>query len=106
MRAALSVSWLEIRRDRPVRGNSFRTGGERLPRQDQAALLSSGRAGRRAVDLYGGTGTSAGTAGIRVCHGAARADLHIEAAAILQLVAGDGGWHRFQPRVMAASRRV
>ena len=73
---------------------------------DQAALLSAGRARRRAVDLHGSAGTSASAAGIRVRDGAAGADLHIEAAAILQLAAGDGGRHRFQPRVVAASRRV
>ena len=45
---------------------------ERLPRHDQAALLSAGRAWRRAVDLHGAAGASAGAAGIRVRHGAAR----------------------------------
>ena len=104
MRSALSVSRLEIRRDRPVRGDAIRAGEERLPRDDQAAFLSVGRARRRAVDLYGAAGASARIAGIRVRHGAAGPDLHIEAAAILQLASGDGGRHQFQSCLMAASR--
>ena len=104
VRAALPVPRLEIRRDRPMRGNPIRTGAEWFPRDDQAALVSAGRAGRRAVDLHGTAGAPAGAAGIRVRHGAAGADLHVEAAAILQLAAGDGRRHRFQPCVVAASR--
>ena len=39
------------------------------------------------------------------CDGAVRADVHLEAPAGVQLAAGDGGRHRFEPRLLAASRQ-
>ncbi len=38
-------------------------------------------------------------------HGAGRAALHLQALPGVQLAAGDGRRHRFQPRVLAASRQ-
>ena len=105
-RAALPLSRLEIRRDRPVPGCAVRAGGERVLPADQVEILSAGGARRRAVDLYGAARTPAAAAGIRVRDGAAGAQLHLEAAAILQLAAGNGGRHRFKPCLLAAPRRA
>src|SRR5215471_5456769 len=53
VRPALSVSWLEIRRDRAVHRGSLGAGGKRLLSQDQTQVLSAGRARRCAVDVHG-----------------------------------------------------
>ena len=45
-------------------------------------------------------------AGVGVCLGPTRAALHLEADAGMQLAAGHGGWHRFEPRFFPAPRRT
>ena len=52
-RAALPLSRLEIRRDRPMRRRAVRAGRERLLQEDQAHVLPAGEARRGAVGLYG-----------------------------------------------------
>ena len=68
-------------------------------------VLSAGRARRRAVDLYGAARAPAAAAGMGIRDGAGRAALRLEAAAGMQLAAGDGRRHRFQPRLLPASRQ-
>ena len=62
-------------------GGAVGAGGERLPPENQAEVLSADRARRRAVDLYGAAGAPAAAAGIRVRHRPAGADLHLQALA-------------------------
>src|SRR5262245_12028568 len=99
--AALSVSRLEIRRNRPVHRAAVGARGKRLRAQDQAALLSLGRARRGALDLYGAARAPAAAAGMGICDGQTRAALRVQALAGIQLAASDGGRHRFKPRVLA-----
>src|SRR5580704_3172311 len=106
MRPALPVSRLEIRRDGAMRRTAIGAGSDRLSRQNQATVVSVGGTRRRAVDLYGAGGTSAGIAGIRIRPDAAGKTLRVQTVAVLQLVAGAGGRHRLKPRFMAASRRA
>src|SRR4051794_2730948 len=84
-RAALPLSWLEIRLDRPVHRGAVGTAGVGLLPENQAQVLSVGEARRRAVDLYGAAGKAATTAGMGILHCAAGADLHLQAAAGVQL---------------------
>ena len=77
----------------------------RLLREDQAHVLSAGEARPGAVDLYGTAGAAAAAAGVGVRHGTGRAMLHLQAAAGIELAAGDGRRHRFQPRLVPAPRR-
>ena len=74
-------------------------------KEGEAEVVSARRARRRAVDLHGTARDAAAAAGIRVRHGARRADLHVEALPGVQLAAGDGRRHRFEPRLVPASRR-
>ena len=53
MRAALPLPRLEVRCAGPVPRGAVGAGRERLRAQDQAQVLSAGRARRRAVDLHG-----------------------------------------------------
>src|ERR1700679_1061923 len=106
MRPALPVSRLEIRRDGAMRRTAIGAGSDRLSRQNQTAVVSVGGTGRRAVDLYGAGGTPAGIARIRIRPNAAGKTLRVQTVAVLQLVAGAGGRHRFQSRLLAASRRA
>ena len=101
-RAALPLSRLEIRPHRPVHRGAVRAVRERLLPEDQAEVLSAGRARRRAVDLHGPAREAAAAAGVGIRHGAGEPQLHVEAAAGVQLAAGDGGRHRFQPRLVPA----
>ena len=104
-RLALPLSRLEIRRHRPVHRGSVRAGGERLLPAGQAQILSAGRARRRAVDLYGRARKAAAAAGVGVRHRSRRAPLRRQAHPGIELAAGDGGRHRFEPRVVPAPRR-
>ena len=54
------------------------------------------------LGLYGAAGHAAAAAGAGMDRGRAAAALRLQAAAGVQLPAGDGRRHRFQPRVMAA----
>src|SRR5712692_5517251 len=81
IRAALLLSRLEIRRDRPVRRCSLRAEGERLLPEDQAQVLSAGEARPGAVDLYGTARQAAAPAGVGIRHRCRRADLHLQEAA-------------------------
>ena len=101
-RAALPLSRLEVRPHRPVHRGAVGAGGERLLPEDQAEVLSAGRARRRAVDLHGPAREAAAAAGVGVRHGAGEPQLHVQAVAGVQLAAGDGGRHRFQPRLVPA----
>src|SRR5882672_5610234 len=93
---ALPVSRLEIRLDRPVHRRAIRTAGKRLLPEDQAEILCAGEARRRALGLYGCAGATAGFAGIRIRDCEAHADLHLQAPAGMQLVAGARGRDRLQ----------
>ncbi len=53
----------------------------------------------------GPAGQKAAAAGMGIRHGAAGAELHLQAAAGIQLAAGHGGRHRFKPCLLPASRR-
>src|SRR5579862_2672414 len=103
MRFALPVSRLEVRRERAMPRSAVGAGGKRLRQEDQAAILSAGRARRRAVDLYGAAGTAAALAGMGVRAGAERTALRLETFPGMQLAAGHGGRHRLQPRLVPAS---
>src|SRR5262245_59681049 len=70
-RAALPVSRLEIRPYRPMHRSAFRARRKRLLQEDQAEILSAGRAWRISLDLYGPGGQTAALAGIRGRAGAA-----------------------------------
>src|SRR5665811_1389466 len=91
--------------DRFARIRAKRGGRKRLLQQDQAQVLSAGRTRRCAVDLYGAARQAAAAAGVGVRAGAGRAELHVEANTGIELAAGDGRRHRFQPRLVPASRR-
>ena len=80
-RAALPLSRLEIRRERPVHGGALRAGRKRLLQEDQAHILPAGQARRGAVGLYGPARQEAAAAGMGIRHGAAGADLRLQAAA-------------------------
>ena len=95
-RAALPLSRLEIRRDRPMHRGALGAGGERLLPEDQAQVLSVRRAGRRDLGLHGPARIEAAAAGFRMGEGAACAPLRLQAHAGVQLSAGDGGRHRFR----------
>src|SRR5689334_4164846 len=99
MRTAVSVPRMEIRRDGPVRRYAQRTGAFRVREESEAQVVSAGRTRRRALDLHGTARTPAAAAGIRICDRAASPDLYVEAVPGVQLVAGDGRRHRFEPRV-------
>ena len=73
--------------------------------QDQAEVLSADRARRHPVGLYGSAGTAAAVPRVRMGDAAGRALLQHQAPAGVQLPAGHGGRHRFQPRVVPALRR-
>ena len=73
--------------------------------EDQAEVLSADRARRRAVDLHGPAREAAAAAGMGIRHGAGPPALRLQAPAGMQLAAGDGRRHRFEPRVVPASRR-
>ena len=105
-RPALPLSRLEVRPHRPVHRGAVGAGRERLLPEDQAEVLSAGRARRRAVDLHGPAGEAAAAAGVGVRHGAGEPQLHVQAPAGIELAAGDGGRHRFQPRLLPALRRA
>src|ERR1700704_2712337 len=103
-RAALLLSWLEIRRHWPMRRCSLRAARVRLLPEDQAQVLSAGEARPGAVDLYGPAREAAAAAGVGIRYRAGRADLHLQAAARQQLAASHGGRDRFEPRLLPASR--
>src|SRR6266571_8436112 len=105
MRLALPLPWLEVRYHRTVHRDSLGARGKRLRQEDQAEVLPTGRARRRAVDLYGATGAQAAIAGMGIRHGRARAALRVQAAAGVQLAPSDGRRHRFEPRLLAAPRQ-
>ena len=105
VRAALPLSRLEVRRHRPVRRGAVGAGGERLCQADQAEILSAGRARRRAVDLSRPARAPARFARMGIRAGTGRAALRVEAHPGMQLAAGHGGRHRFQPRLVPASRQ-
>src|SRR6266436_8996506 len=102
---ALLLSRLEIRRDRPVHRRPVRAARERLLPEDQAQVLPIGEARAGAVDLYGPARQATAAAGMGIRDGAGGADLHLQAPAGKQLAASHGGWHRFEPRLLPASRR-
>src|SRR6185312_15533746 len=49
----LSLSWLEIRRDRPMRRSSVGVGRKRLPQEHQVEIISLYREGRNGLGLLG-----------------------------------------------------
>src|SRR5215204_2312060 len=51
--SALSVSWLEVRRRRPMYRRSVRAGRKRLLQHNQTHFVSVRRAWQRDLDLYG-----------------------------------------------------
>ena len=105
-RPALPLPRLEIRPHRPVHRRAVGAVRKRLLPEDQAEVLSADRARRRAVDLHGPAREAAAAAGVGIRHGAGEPQLHVEAAPGVQLAAGDGRRHRFQPRLVPALRRA
>ena len=77
-----------------------------LPQEHQIEILSLHREGRHHLGLYGSAGIAAAAAGAGMDRRRARAALRLQAAAGMQLPAGDGRRHRFQPRVLAARQRA
>ena len=77
-----------------------------LPQEHQIEILPLHREGRHRLGLYGPAGIAAAAAGAGMDRRQARAALRLEAAAGMQLPAGDGRRHRFQPRVVAARQRA
>ena len=73
--------------------------------QDQVEVLSADRARRDSVGLYGAARVAAAVPGVRMGDAAGGALLQHQAAAGVQLPPGDGGRHRFQPRLVPALRR-
>ena len=104
-RTALPLSRLEIRPHRPVHRGAVGAVRKRLLQQDQAEVLSADRARRNSVGLYGAAGIAAAVPGVRMGDAAGRALLQHQAPAGVQLPPGDGGRHRFQPRLVPAFRR-
>ena len=80
--------------------------GKRLLPEDQAEILSVGEARAGALGLHGPAGKEAAAAGMGIRHGTGGAGLPLQALAGMQLAAGDGRRHRFQPRFLPASRRL
>ena len=89
----------------PMRRRAVGAGVERLLPEDQAQGLSLRRGRRRDLGLYGSAGRAAAAAGVRMGAAQAVAALHLQALAGEQLSAGDGRRHRFEPRLVPASRR-
>ena len=77
MRAALPVSRLEVRRHRAVHRRAVGAGGVRLREEDQAQVLSAGRARRRALDLHGPARAAAAAARMGIRDRAAPPDVHV-----------------------------
>src|SRR6516162_8278664 len=99
-RPALSVSWLEIRRNRPMRGAAVGAGRKRLLQEDQARRLRVYRTRRCDLDLYGTAGPQAGAAEFRMGYRTADTSLCVEALARMQLAASAGGLHLLRARVL------
>src|SRR4051794_21652281 len=99
---ALPVPRLEVRLHRPMHRSAVGARGKRVCAEDQAALLSAGRAWRHFVDLYGASRAPTAAAGMGIRNGQAGAAFHIEALPREQLVAGDGRRYRFESRLLAA----
>src|SRR5262245_60727434 len=106
MRTALSLPWLEIRRDRAVRRSTLGAGRKRLPKEHQAEILSLYREGRNRVGLYGAARHAATATRAGVDGGRTIAAVCLQASAGMQLSAGDGGRYRFEPCVVAARIRA
>ena len=107
MRPALSVPRLEIRRDRTMRGTAV---GTREPAGSARSVkLRSYPLVERGGVLWTYMGPPEHQPGLPEYEFALvppGAPLRLQAAAVLQLVAGAGGRDRFQPRLLAASRRT
>ncbi len=106
MRPALPLSRLEIRRHRAMRRPAVGGGGVGLPQQHQAQVLSVHREGRPDLGLSRPARVAAAAAGAGMDRGRRPAALRLQAPAGMQLPAGDGRRHRFQPRLLAARRRA
>src|SRR4029077_13053963 len=102
----LSLPWLEIRRDRPMRRSSVGGGRKGLPQERQVEILPLYREGRIYLGLQGPPGHAAAPAGPGMDQCRAAAALRLQAVAGVQLPSGDGRRHRFQPRVMATRVRA
>ena len=102
LRHPLPLPRLEIRHHRAMRRSAVGAGGVGLPQEHQAEGLSLHREGRHRLDLYGAAGLAAAAAGAGMDRRQARAALRLQAPAGMQLPAGHGRRHRFQPRVLAA----
>ena len=107
MRPALRLSRLEIRRDRPMRRSAVRAGGDRhsrsgsscksYPMIEQAACCGP---------IWARPSTNRACPEFEFALVPPGAALRLETAAVMQLVAGAGGRHRLQPRLVPASRRA
>ena len=106
LRHPLPLSRLEVRHHRPVRRPAVGAGGVGLPQAHQIEILPLHREGRHRLGLYGTAGLAAAAAGAGMDRRRPRAALRVEALAGMQLPAGDGRRHRFQPRLLAARQRV
>ena len=106
IRAALPVPRLEVRHHGPGHRGPVRAREQQLLRARQADVLPAGQDRRRALDVHGRPRKAAAAARVRVRAGPARADLHLQALAGMQLAAGLRGRHRLQPRVVPALGRA
>src|SRR6266571_748000 len=96
-RDSLSVSRMEVRRDRPVHRSSLGAGGIRHAEKHQAELISSHRARRSDLGLPRSGRQEAAGARLRLDARAARESPYLQAAPGVQLPAGDGRRPGFDP---------
>ena len=102
LRHPLPLPRLEIRHHRAMHRSAVGAGGVGLPQEHQIEILPVHREGRHRLGLYGAAGIAAAAAGAGMDRRRARAALRLQAPAGMQLPAGDGRRHRFQPRLLAA----
>src|SRR5579872_796694 len=94
MRAALRLSWVEVRHLGRVRRYDERAAGERLQAQGAADGVSDLRAGWDRVGVSGAGGAYAAAAEIRLDTGAGSEPARDEGDPGVQLAAGSGRRHR------------
>src|SRR5437867_8700453 len=94
------ISRLEVRDGWPVSRDAERATGVRLRVEDPSRRLPVCRAGRNALGVHGAGKSSAAPAASRMDPPARGAYLRVQARAGVQLVPGDGGWHRFEPHLV------
>ena len=103
---ALLLSRLEIRRDRPVHRGAVGAGGKRLlPARSSSSPIRWSSAAGCCGPTWGRPDKQPPLPEWEFATGAGGAELHVEALAGVQLAAGAGRRHRFEPRVVPAPQR-